>query len=455
MKINSETSRIRAALVNSGHYDFSEAEKKLTEMRLTIHVTPEAVSTPAGQAAALTAVLTATRCFGEVALVGDLDAPLLLPLPLKAKTLKQASRLFGAKTRIAQRGSRHIVVGPGQEQKVPQSVWAIWNGWSAGVAPSHSEAKYGRSDCPLAGISAGALAVAQSFLAEQGDVRAGKTTQGISLWSPAANSNWFNEAGPEYKNVSLPDALWLVGLGNLGQAYLWSLTWLPYRDAAALKLFLQDDDIIGEENWGTSVLVRRGRYGVLKTRAAEEWADAKGFRVRRIDRRLDDKLRRTDLEPAIALAGLDRMPPRRLLGLPGFEYVIDAGLGATAQTYRQFRLNVFDKQHDPGVHFKGIEDDDEKRIAAIRSLPAYREHERQSADGGCGTAELAGQSVAVPFVGAFVGALAVTQAIRIASGFPHYMTLTGEVGDLRSLRSALGQKPQRPTVGSIAPESGT
>jgi len=58
-------------------------------------------------------------------------------------------------------------------------------------------------------------------------------------------------------------------------------------------LFLQDDQIVGRENWGTFVLVQRGRYNLLKTRLAEEWATARGFQVRRIDRRLDEHLLRS------------------------------------------------------------------------------------------------------------------------------------------------------------------
>jgi hypothetical protein len=65
--------------------------------------------------------------------------------------------------------------------------------------------------------------------------------------------------------------------------------------------------------------------------------------VRRIDRPLDAHLRRQPSEPVIAMAGLDRMPARRLLGYPEFEYVIDAGLGATMADYQRFRVNVFDR----------------------------------------------------------------------------------------------------------------
>lgn len=140
--------------------------------------------------------------------------------------------------------------------------------------------------------------------------------------------------GPILSDVHLPTAIWLVGLGNLGQAYLWSLTHLPYPRPEDVVLFFQDDQQVGTENWGTSVLVERGRYGVLKTRIAEEGATARGFQARSMDRRLYDCLIRSDSEPGIAMAGLDGMPARRLLGHRGVEYVVVAGLGATVSDYR-------------------------------------------------------------------------------------------------------------------------
>jgi hypothetical protein len=160
--------------------------------------------------------------------------------------------------------------------------------------------------------------------------------------------------------VYLPTALWLVGLGNLGQAYLWSLTLLPYARPEDVLLFFQDDQNVGRENWGTSVLVQKGRNTVLKTRVAEEWAISRGFQVRRVDRRLSGRLTRSDLEPGILMAGLDRMPMRRELGLCGFDYIIDTGLGATAADYRKVRINVFDASADPAEHFQGVEDKTER-----------------------------------------------------------------------------------------------
>ncbi len=59
---------------------------------------------------------------------------------------------------------------------------------------------------------------------------------------------------------------------------------------------------------------------------------------------------------------------------------------------------------------------------------------------------LAETSVAVPFVSAVVAALAVTQAIRIASGYAHHSAITGDIGDLRSIRASLGPKATRVIV---------
>lgn len=446
IEIDSETSRIRAALVNSGLHTFHEAEEKLATSKLSIVLGDDAAGTQAGQAAFLTAVVTAGRCFGQVITHGPTDQPLLLPLPIPARTLAEAAALLGARSVDGPREARTILIGSGLESSVGWSVQAFWNGWIAGVAPGGTPSSVGRSDCALAGVGAGALAVGQAFLELQGDVRAGKTKQSLSLWTPEADDQGVSHPGPYSNEVYLPTKLWLVGLGNLGQAYLWSLAMLPYAQPGNTLLVLQDDDLIQKENWGTSVLVERGMYGALKTRVAEEWATKRGFQVRRIDRRLDKHLVLSQSEPGIALAGLDRMPARRLLGGPGFKFVIDAGLGATSEDYRKFRINVFDSSRGPVEHFKDVEDQTEQVVQQLKRLPAYQELIKTRDDAGCGAAMLAEVSVAVPFVSAFVGALSVTQAIRIASGKAHHTCIKGEVGELRNVRGTLGDTPGRIAV---------
>jgi hypothetical protein len=56
---------------------------------------------------------------------------------------------------------------------------------------------------------------------------------------PAPGYDWLspNEDEPALR-------LWLIGLGHLGQAYLWALGLLPYASSDAVSLILQDTDII-------------------------------------------------------------------------------------------------------------------------------------------------------------------------------------------------------------------
>jgi len=446
IELDSETSRIRAALVNSGRHTFPEAESKLAASRLSLVVGANAVNTPAGQAAFLTATATGTRCFGSVTVHGPLSQPLLFPLPIAAKSLSEAAAYFGAQTTDALLTSRRVLIGSDMEPGDGWSVQAFWNGWTAGTAPGRRPVSIGRSDCALAGVTAGALAVGQAFLAEQGDHRAGETAQSLSLWAPGLCEFGTDQIGPCSSQVYLPRELWLIGLGNLGQAYLWSLSLLPYERPEDVLLFFQDDQKIAKENWGTSILVQRGRYGILKTRVAEEWATGRGYQARRVDRRLDEHLFRSDAEPGIAMAGLDGMLARRLLGRRGFEYVIDAGLGATVNDYQKFRINVFGCSEDPADHFRGVEDQPVQVTQELMQLSAYQDLARARGDGGCGAAMLAGSSVAVPFVSAVTAAFAVTQAIRIASAQAHHVGITGDVSDLRSVRAALGRTPDRISV---------
>ncbi len=448
IEVDSETSRIRAALVNSGNRSFAEAEHRLASSKLSLVLSREAADTPAGQAAFLTAVVTGARCFGEVCVYGALDRPLLLPLPLRARSLADGAQELGALDG-GPFSTRAILIGPVALHHSSWSVQAYWDGWVAGVAPGSTQKAIGRSDCVLAGVASGALAVGQAFMAEQGQLRAGRAVQGVSLWSPELAETGVVLPGPCQAECYLPLQLWLIGLGNLGQAFLWSLSMLPYPEPDRVLLFLQDDDCVRKENWGTSILVRRDRFGSLKTRIAEEWSEARRFRARRIDRRLDQYLRRVDDEPLLALAGLDRMQPRRLLGKVGFEYVIDAGLGATAGDYQKVRVNVFDSTIDPAKHFDGVEDATEKRIAQLLQLPAYMEIARSGGDGQCGAAMLAEQSVAVPFVSAVAGAFAITQAIRIASGKAGHQSLTCDLSDLRTMGGRLGQPSGRPSIPSV------
>lgn len=427
-EINSEKSRLRTLLMRSQHLSPEEADLALERLALSIHVAKGALNSPASQAALVTAILLGARCFGTVRVSGDYDHEITATkLPI-GKSISEVMTEVGA---IAEAAPSAITIAIGTAQLPTLEYPCIelsWDGWIARATPNHRKQASGDGSNPLAGIAAAAMGLGTAFMREIGDPNAGRRMQEISLWSPGAGT-----AGP--RDYVLPSALWMIGLGNLGQAYLWCLSWLPYPDCGSVRLYLQDFDRISKENWGTSILVRRDRYGMLKSRAAEDWALEKGFVVNRIDRHFDEHTFRAPTDPHIALAGLDKLAPRKLLGKPGFKHIIDAGLGSTLRNFRDFRINVFDKGEDPGEHFKGLRDQSREELESVLSLPAYKNLLGQAAGGNCGALTLAGQPIVLPFISGLTAALAITQAIRLECGVGSYKTIVGRIDDSRNLRA--------------------
>jgi len=339
-------------------------------------------------------------------------------LPLSASSLGEAAAKIGA-TPFKGTPSRRIVIGTNE---IPDAGWSVatwWNAWRAGTSEI-GEYPCPRSDNPLVGIAAGALAVGKAFEAERG--RCPDLRSEIDLW-PMPREDL---EAPSFAEVFLPGSIWLIGLGNLGQAFLWALTALPYADPGSVSLVLQDRDKISAENWATSVLVRDGIYGVFKTLAGEHWAQAKGFEVRRIDRRLVAADRLQDDDPRVALSGLDKIEARRYLDLVGFDCIIDAGLGRTAKEFDRYRVTVFDRNRSIDKHFA-----DQKDPPIGDAIPAEKAYQQLEAEiGRCGTSEIAGASVAAPYVSAVAAAIATSRLIAVTSGCT---CPSSEVGRLSSL----------------------
>ena len=140
---------------------------------------------------------------------------------------------------------------------------------------------------PLAPMLAAALAINEAFLHVSGEMpSAGRRCIGLSLWD-LGNRDWLDASAADPGLHFLPTRLWLIGLGHLGQAFLFALGLLPYDRPGDLHLLLQDEDIITPSTESTSVLSDATLIDTKKTRSMAAWAERRGFTTTITERLFD------------------------------------------------------------------------------------------------------------------------------------------------------------------------
>ena len=323
---------VKLALDTGEAATLEQAYELFEGYRLVVSVGSDVARSPTLQAALLTIVNTGRRCFlGGVEVTGPLNEPLRIPWRT-CQTLREAVEdLGGVPTTSPSDKAPLVVVGdaaapPGERQF---AVRATFQGWAAGVTPLGSGVRLAESlEFAPSGVLAGALSVSEAFQhVRGGNATAGRRDVGLSLWRPDPSVSWLSDeaVGPALR--LLPTKLWIIGLGHLGQAFLWTLGFLPYADSAELLLVLQDFDSLVKANDSTSPLTHTGLLGQKKTRAMAVWAEARRFRTLITERRFAADFRVAADEPMIALCGVDNPLARAAVEEVGFGRVIEAGLG--------------------------------------------------------------------------------------------------------------------------------
>ena len=258
----------------------AEAEALFRGYRLAVEIDASAAQDPVHQAALLTTVALGRRVFlGGVTVSGALDARLALSMPLGPTLAGAVVALGGALERRGDQSPTIIVGGGPGARREGFCVRTAASGWRGGTVPIHSDLQPAEGAAmPLSGMLAAALAVNEAYLHVSGGMlAAGRRVVGFSLWRPGPGADWLEADASEPALTYLPSRLWLIGLGHLGQAYLWGLGILPYRDPAELALVLQDVDLITVSTESTSILSESGMIGQRKTRAMAAWAVRRGF----------------------------------------------------------------------------------------------------------------------------------------------------------------------------------
>ena len=272
---------------------------------------------------------------------------------------------------------------------------------------------------PLSGMLAAGLAVNEAFLFVNGAMpAAGRRALGLSLWRPGPEADWLQPDESEPALTYLPSRLWLIGLGHLGQAYLWGLGLLPYRNPADVALVLQDIDVIAESTESTSILTDAAMIGRKKTRAMAAWAERRGFATSLQERMFAADFTRQAEEPGVALCGLDNGAGRQALDQVGFDFVVEAGLGRGHRDFRAMRLHVLPGRRAAADIWKQAREGE-----TVEDRPAYAKLMEDGVLDRCGMTLLAGKAVGAPFVGAIAATLALSEVLRLLHGGAIYQLI--------------------------------
>jgi len=404
---------VKEALDSGAAASLEEAEALFRGYSITFIIRESEVNDSACQAALVTGVTLARRVFlGGVSVVGELNVPLNVPLPFLGATLAEAVLLLGGRMIAnAEPNSPIVTIGGGPQSKINQfHIRAVFSGWRGGIVPANTETSLqGDMVMPLAPMMAVAFSINEAFLFVRRETgAAGHRSVGLSLWKLGDAADWLSvdSDGPSLRY--LPSCLWLIGLGHLGQAYLWGLGLLPYSKPDSLHLVLQDIDIITPSTESTSVLSDINLVGQKKTRAMAGWSESRGFKTSIHERRFDGSFRRQRDEPSIALCGLDNAIGRQALDSIGFDFVVETGLGRGFRDFRTIRLHTLPSTRPAATIWKnGAKEEDLSTRAAYQRMREKNELDR------CGITLLAGKAVGAPFVGAIAACLAISEVLRL------------------------------------------
>lgn len=366
---------------------YADAERLFRTFRLRITVGPGFSAAPGAEAAVLTLLNAARKTFlGGVEVVGQLQEHCTMAW-FHGQTLAEVANGFGV-----------MCSEVGIDRDVPTIV--------VGAEPSHAAFNLGLRldasgfmldpdgssgstlDAPVpVGVAAAGAAINEAF-------------QRVYRGRPLAGARRvrFDLPGTPGRNTH---GTWLIGLGHLGQAYLWTMA-LQASPGERVLLRLTDYDDVTLSSLSTCLLVDMADIGRKKVDAVAEKLERIGFSVVRDTAKvvLDEGAVVSD-HPMVLVA-VDNIGLRRGLDRLHAARIFECGIGDGAEGFTRVQMHAFPGRRLARDVWQG-EDARASRQVDI-SKPAYQAMLRESGDE-CGTTLVASRSVATPFVGSFAGAV--------------------------------------------------
>ncbi|MBB4398488.1 hypothetical protein [Bradyrhizobium sp. ERR14] len=433
---DSEISRISKLSIDRDQADPAEVLARRQAFALTLCCGDDVAASYTLQLAVLTAAATASRCFpGAVraAISPALAAAPLLVWPWLGLSFGQAIiDVLGPQSIGASLSSTPRALVFGDAPFGHGALRVTFDGWIGLAGPARTVGRLPeRQYFPTAGILAASIAVSELFLSFADiNLEATRRPVGLSLWRPDLDITDPEALGTLVQY--LPQSLWVLGLGHLGNAYLWSLATLPYADPKAAQFALFDFDKVVKDNVETGVLFASAFISQFKAHACGQWLNERGFdQSRLVERRFDTTFNLQDGEPRLALCGFDTNLARRDMKGAGFLRVIDSGLGGTVNNFDTISFHTLPNPRPVDELWPDLRREDEDKIEAEQERIASSNAGYQKLAGDiCGRRGLAGKSVAVPFVGTTAASLIVAEAVKLFHDGPAYHDMRLSLGSL-------------------------
>jgi hypothetical protein len=405
--------RLSRAIIEKHGCTYAEALKLLGKLKLNLICGEEIRTSISLQAALLTAVNAGKRSFlGGVSISLPADVKNLLPWNTTGSLNDIVVELGGLLEQPSFSSVSHTLYFGVTDKPVDDGLSVLCSGWRGGVVPANQQIAFQSShDFATGGVLAGSMGVAKGFLRVSGlSSRFVNGPQGFSLWRP--DLEWMTAEADGPKLELLPLSLWLLGLGHLGQAYVWNLGLLPYPSSHSGKILLQDFDRIVAANWNAGLLCDERSSGQYKTRLCSNWLAARGFDTQIVERPFDELTRRTGEEPFIALCGFDNIKSRSLLEDAGFDLIVECGLGGDTSNFDDILLHTFP---DASQTAKKLWHNDVSKSQPSRS-EAFSNAFGPTDECGILLETLEGKAISSSFVGAHAGAMAIGELLRGLQG---------------------------------------
>jgi hypothetical protein len=418
MELSEDTfNRLSLGIIEKQKCTPEEAIQKLESLKIYLVCGDKIKESLPLQAAVITAVNTGKRAFlGGVYIRMPENTPCLLPWTATNTFNNAIQETGGVLTESVPNDCFKIMFGLSNDNE-DNSMQVVCNDWQAGILAEIINAPFDEiGTIPTAGIFAGGLAICLSFLKLSGiNISSCDKSVGVSLWRP--DIYWLDENAKGPQVTLLPKKFWLLGLGHLGQAYLWNIGLLPFKNTNEIQLLLQDYDRIVEANVSAGLLCEKNDTGVFKTRKCSRWLEARGFNTKISERKFDENTKRIDEEPFVALCGFDSALSRLNLENAGFDLVVETSLGNNLATFDNIILHTFPNASKlPKDIWGDINETKQEVNHIVHDILKVKDKDV------CGIIPLsiAGKAMSASFVGACSGALVIAEILRGLNGGIRY-----------------------------------